>query len=170
MAPAFDLGRYECTPLPEKLWRVTHGNSQSSWENYTGDLVAADLTLLFYDKAKLQEAVQAHVDWNKGSPRSCFLSVFTNENHAFNWASLVDQRRAYKPVYILEIETARLSVDPKTMSGAVLDMEVLKDRLGIENPWSKHELLFLHRIPSDAIVSHTPFEKYTVQGMKECHP
>ena len=167
MAQTFDLGRYECAHLLGKLWKVTHGNSQSFWENHTGDLVAANQSLSFHNQAELQKAVQKHVDWGRRSPPSCFLSVFTSENHAFNWARIVDRDK--KPAYILEIETARLTVDPGTMSGAVLDMEVLIDRLGIENPWSEHELLFLYRIPSDAIVSHTPFKEYTVQGMKECH-
>ncbi|KAH6641328.1 hypothetical protein F5144DRAFT_599974 [Chaetomium tenue] len=142
MAEPFPLDEYRWTGHPRKLWRVTHGNSQSRWDH--GDLLAADDSRVFHDEAELKEAVEDHINWYSSQP-SCFLSVFNDENHAVNWAA--QRGRRDPPAYIHEIDTARLPIDTE-----ILDMELLMDKLGIENPYSAHELLFLHRIPSQCIV------------------
>ena len=166
MAQAFDLRDYMCTNLPKTLWKVMHENSQAQ-EGPRGHLVAANQGPSFHDKAGLEEAVQAHIIWKSWSPPSCFVSVFTDKEHALRWAKRV--RQIDKPAYILEIDTAELTVDPRTMAGAILDMKVLKEELDIDNPWWKHELLFLLRIPGPAIISSKPLKEYIVQGMNECH-
>ncbi|AEO66279.1 1e3bdfa8-175f-46d9-90fe-025104075a22 [Thermothielavioides terrestris] len=138
MAKPFTLDEYK-RYLPARLWRVTHRLSQSRW--HQGDLVAADQSRVFNNEDELKEAVQKHVNWWCSQP-SCFLSVFSDPHHARNWAAQRDP-----PAYIHEIDTARLPIGTD-----ILDMGVLIAKLGIKNPHPAHELLFLHRIPSECIV------------------
>ena len=139
MAKSIDLSDYQCVELPRRLWRVTHGNSQSRWEKDTGHLVAADQLREFHNGRGLKEAVEEHINWHSSEP-SCFLSVFSDEDHARKWAAQREKKNP--PAYIHEIDTTRLPV-----SAYVLDMEVLMAKLDIKNPYPAHELLFLHRIP-----------------------
>ncbi len=110
------------------------------------DLVAVDKLSKFHDEDELKKAVEKHVDWYSGQP-SCFLSVFTDENHACNWAKQREDRDL--SVYIHEISTARLPF----FGTYVLDIELLIAKLDIYHPYSENELLFLHRIPSWSIVA-----------------
>ena len=144
MATPFYLYDYECKDLPETLWRVTHGNTKSLFQN--GDIVAVDDTREFRDDADLADAVQDHVNWYSGQP-SCFLSVFTNKIHACNWGKQREQM-GYGPVYVHEIST-----DLFPAGTYVLDIKVLIDELDIVHPHSANELLILHRIPARAIVA-----------------
>lgn len=143
MATPFHLYDYKCNRLPKTLWRVTHGNTQSLFQN--GDIVAVDDTREFRDDADLADAVQNHVNWYSKQP-SCFLSVFTDKTHARNWAK--QREKGYGPVYVHEIST-----DLFPACTYVLDIEVLMNELEIVHPYSANELLILHRIPARSIVS-----------------
>lgn len=148
-APPFHISHYRCVNLPPRLWRVTHGTSQSRVVN--GDIVAADAPRQFRGKAKLKQAVEYHVVWNSDQPSSSFLSVFSDEDHAWYWAKQRCNRS--DEVYIHEIDTSRLSGNTFLLDDVyVLDMEVLMAKLDIVNQYSAHELLILNRIPSKAII------------------
>ncbi|KAH6842226.1 hypothetical protein B0I37DRAFT_399030 [Chaetomium sp. MPI-CAGE-AT-0009] len=125
MAKLFTLDEYRCVDPPEKLWRVTHGNSQSRWDHE--GLIAADGSRVFHDEVELKEAIQHHIDW------------------WINWAAQREKRDP--PAYIHEIDTTYLPLGVE-----ILDMELLMIKLDIENPYSAHELLFLHCIPARCIV------------------
>lgn len=153
-AEPFTLDEYGCVDPPKRLWRVTHGNSQSQLD-HDGNHLAADDSRVFHDEVELKEAVQHHIDWWSSRP-SCFLSVFSDENHAANWAAQREKRDP--PAYIHEIDTTLL------FGVQVLDMELLMDKLEIEHPYSAHELLFLNYIPAHCIV-HTR----TVSGTQQHH-
>ncbi|MBE3043948.1 hypothetical protein IMZ48_15520 [Candidatus Bathyarchaeota archaeon] len=133
----FNLDTYKCVNFTGKLWRVTHSSSQSHWDRSTFHMVAANDPGTFPNKASLKEAVEAHIDW-KSRKTSPFLSVFSDEGHARQWALWRNP-----PVYIHEIDTTHLPTGPSIL----LDMEVLMAELKIKHEFPKHELLFLHRIP-----------------------
>jgi hypothetical protein len=101
---------------------------------------------VFHDEDELKEAVQHHINWWSSRP-SRFLSVFSDENHAVNWAAQREKRDP--PAHIYEIDTTCL------LGARILDMELLMTNLDIENPFSAHELLFLHCIPARCIVRKT---------------
>jgi hypothetical protein len=60
------------------------------------------------------------------------LSVFTDENHACNWAKQRENRDP--PVYIHKISTARLP----SFGTYVLDIELLMAKLDIYHPYSEN--------------------------------
>ena len=143
MAEPLNLNYYKSNELPPTLWRVTHANSQSQW-NENGDMVAAELWDKFYDEDDLGQAVQRHVYWSHRAGSSCFLSVFSNNCHAQSWALRI--AKPHRPACIYEIDTSKLSNEVH-----VLDMKMLMDGLGVDNKWPDDELLFLNRIPSSSI-------------------
>lgn len=152
MAEPFSLDDYKCVELPEKLWRVTHGNSQSRWDKHTGHLVASDQSRKFYNKAGLKKAVESHINWWGPKP-SCFLSVFSDKDHARRWAAKCEKK--HPPAYIHEIVAECLPGGPSI----VLDMEMLMAKLDIKNRYSAHELLFLHRIEYWSITTSRPLSR-----------
>ena len=147
MTEPWNLNPYKCTHLPKTLWKVIHCGTQSQTDPFTGDLIASDSTRIFSDSSELKQAIEAHIDWWSRQP-SCFLSVFSDEQHARNWAKQREQTQS--EVYIYEINTTKLPID-----AFVLGIDLLKVTLGIVHPSSTHELLFLHRIPAQAMISKT---------------
>ncbi|KAI1131603.1 hypothetical protein F5Y10DRAFT_261984 [Nemania abortiva] len=143
MAAIFDLSTYQCTYLPNPLWRVTHSQSQSKQDPVTGDLVASDSDRKISDKSSLKQAVEEHFNWGSRRP-SCFLSVFKNKEHARRWAKR--RERTIGVVYIHEIDTNRLP-----LGTYIFDAASLVTSLGIVHPYSDDELIFLHRIPSESL-------------------
>jgi hypothetical protein len=123
---------------------------ESRQDPLTRDLIASDSTRIISDKPRLKQAVEAHIDWGSRRP-SCFLSVFSDERHALNWAK--QREKTQFEVYIYKIDSTKLPVD-----ACVLDMNSLKVELDIVHPSSTHELLFLHRIPAQAVVSKRSME------------
>jgi hypothetical protein len=143
MAGAFDLGAYKCTYLPKTLWMVTHSKSRSRRDLVTGDLVASDSTRAISDKSSLKQAAEKHFDWGCRQP-SCFLSVFSYEQHARKWAK--QRERTQDPgsideVYIHKIDTTRLPADTYVFNAVSLSA-----KLDIVHPHSTDELIFLHCI------------------------
>ncbi|KAJ8133257.1 hypothetical protein O1611_g361 [Lasiodiplodia mahajangana] len=137
MAVTFDLGTYECDDLPRTLWRVIHPQTQSRQDLVTGDLVARDSDREISDESSLTQVAKEHFNWNSRQA-SCFLSVFSDEDHARNWARLRKGK-----VDIHEIDATKLPLDT-----CVFDATSLARSLGIVHPYSTHEFIFLHRIPS----------------------
>ncbi|KAH8802520.1 hypothetical protein F5884DRAFT_860883 [Xylogone sp. PMI_703] len=146
MAEPFNLHAYKCNHLPNMLWKVIHSGTQSRQDPHTKDLTASDNTRIISNILELKQVVEAHLDWWNRQP-SCFLSVFSDERHARNWAK--QRERTSSQVYIYQIDTRNLPTDAYP-----LDLDLMKVRLSITNP-STHELLFLHRIPAQAIVGKT---------------
>ncbi|KAI0851656.1 hypothetical protein F5Y00DRAFT_274569 [Daldinia vernicosa] len=145
MTESWNLNPYKCTHPPKTLWRVIHSGTQSRRCPSTGDLIASDSTRIIRDEPELKQAIEKHINWWSRQP-SCFLSVFSNRQHARNWA---EQRGATQSrVDIYEIDTTRLPPDTY-----LFDVDSLKATLGFVHPASTHEFLFLHRIPARAIVS-----------------
>ncbi|KAL2255625.1 hypothetical protein VTK26DRAFT_2985 [Humicola hyalothermophila] len=139
--PSF-LDQYRRVDLPRKLWRVTHRNTNSRIQD--GDMVAADPERELRNALDLKNAVQNHINWRSRQP-SCFLSVFTDADHAHNWAW-----KTRAPVRIYEIKT-----DSLPASTYILDVEVIVKTLNIDYRYSANELLILHRIPLSAITSQS---------------
>lgn len=133
---------FECTDPPKLCWRVTHLGTQSRRDPRNGDHLAS-ATVVIDDVFALRRAVEAHIDWHNSTP-SCFLSVFSDERHAYNWAA-----QRYPPVSVDTIDTTNL---PEGVS--FFNMESLKAALNITYKYSAHEFLFLHRIPAQCIVAH----------------
>jgi hypothetical protein len=92
------------------------------------------------NQAKLKEEAVLHFGWGSGKP-SRFLSVFTDEVHAHNWARK-RHRMSGQAVYITRILTALLPVDTH-----VFDARGLAKALSIHYEYPEHELVFLHSIP-----------------------
>ncbi|KAL2133155.1 hypothetical protein VTI74DRAFT_2816 [Chaetomium olivicolor] len=145
MTDRFDLGNYTVPydKLPGVLWRVTHGDSQHRRDPKFGELVAADYTHVFTDEDGLRKAAANHFKWSCRE-KSCFVSAFSDKQHAVMWA----QRRK-SPVYITPIVTSGLKVaaDYGAASVHIFDATELSKRLDIPHEYSKHEFIFLHRIP-----------------------
>ncbi|KAI0528366.1 hypothetical protein GGR58DRAFT_496221 [Xylaria digitata] len=160
MAAIFDLNTYKCTYLPETLWRVTHSQSQSRQEPFTGDLVASDSDRQISDKLSLKRAVEEHFNWGSRRP-SCFLSVFSSEQHALKWAR--KRETAIGTVYIHEIDTTRLPVGTY-----VFDAVSLVTSLDIAHPHSTNELIFLHRIPGKCLRSTLSLYDIEEQEVEAC--
>jgi hypothetical protein len=134
--------------FPRILWRVEHSATQSLRNLRTGDLIASDDTRTFSDEAALRQAVEAHFDWGNRQ-QSCFLSVFSDEQHARNWMKQRESSGTGLEVYIYKIDTARLPDGVYAFT-----MDVVRSKIGIVNPPSNNdEVLFLHRIPGRAVVS-----------------
>ncbi|KAF2970371.1 hypothetical protein GQX73_g3195 [Xylaria multiplex] len=143
MTAIFDLSTYKCTYPPNPLWRVIHSQSQSRQDPVTKDLVAADSDREISDRLSLKQAAEEHFNWRSRRP-SCFLSVFSSEQHARKWAK--KRETASGTVYIHEIDTTRLP------PGIYIFCAVsLARKLGITHPYSANEFVFLHRIPSESI-------------------
>jgi hypothetical protein len=143
MAETFNLKDYTRAhdTLPDVLWRVTHPKSQHEVHPAAGDMWARDLRLIS-DEASLAQAAKNHFSWYCYEP-SCFLSVFTNEDHARNWARVVGGRqKSDEEIYITRIITAMLPTDI-----LVFDATDLSNKLGIEHEYSEDEVIFLHRVP-----------------------
>jgi hypothetical protein len=85
MTEPWNINPYKCTHPPKTLWKVIHSGTQSQRDLFTGDLIASDSTRIIRDESELKQAVEAHIDWLGRQP-SCFLSVFSDEQHARNWA------------------------------------------------------------------------------------
>lgn len=98
--------------------------------------MAAESNLMITDKARLKREAANHFDWKLREP-SCFLSVFTDERHARNWA-----RQRGHDVCVTSIVTAMLPPEAHVFNATFLSGE-----LGINHRYSEDELIFLHRIP-----------------------
>lgn len=148
MAGTSDLDADTRRSLPNTLWRVTYAGSQSQRDS-TGDILAADTTRALSNTTALKKAVEDHFDWCS-QQRSCFLSVFSCEDHALNWAK---QRREWLQspgstdnVRIHEIDTTKLQPSTRVFNAAFL-----ATKLGIAHEPSPNELVFLRRIPGVSI-------------------
>ncbi|KAH6954073.1 hypothetical protein BKA56DRAFT_434289, partial [Ilyonectria sp. MPI-CAGE-AT-0026] len=129
---------------PKYLWRVTHSGSRSWRDPTTGDLIAADRARSFSDEADLKQAISHHIDWWNRQP-NCFLSVFSDERHARNWA---EQRDRTSPTYIHKIDTTMLPTD-----ACLFDLNWISVTLGISHPFASHEFLILHHVSARSIIS-----------------
>jgi len=156
MSEPWNLNPYKCTRLPKTLWKVIHSGTQSQQDPFTGDLIASDSTRIIRDESELKQAIEAHIDWWSRQP-SCFLSVFSDEQHALNWAK--QREKTQSEVYIYKIDTTNLPTDTY-----LFDVDSLKATLGFVHPTSTHEFLFLHRITAQAIVSKRDLGEIWEQG------
>ncbi|KAJ0100683.1 hypothetical protein J7T55_002026 [Diaporthe amygdali] len=146
MVETFDLSSYECEQLPQFLWRVTHSETQSL------GYMASDSTQTFQNPGHLKDAVSIHIHWRHRP--SCFLSTFSDRDHAINWAKDRFRRNTQagttpddQIVEIHEIDTTNLSIGTH-----VIAMDWLKSALHLTYDYSKHEYLILHRIPTESVV------------------
>lgn len=153
MAETFDLSAYQCKHLPKFLWRVTHSETRSAGH------VASDSRQTFRDLSDLKAAVSAHVSWLHQP--SCFLSTFSDREHAMRWAKNRARQNApavttpdYQSVKLHKIDTSKLPIGKQ-----VISMDSFKSLLDFTYNYSEHEYLVLHRIPTESIVS--------VQGLDE---
>ncbi|KAK1773616.1 hypothetical protein QBC45DRAFT_72793 [Copromyces sp. CBS 386.78] len=122
--------------IPTYLYFVEHAGSQS-WEDDENDYVAADTCRTGRrGLVHLQESIHQHVNWYNRRP-TCFISTFSNYNHAWNWAS-----QRYGPVTIHTIDTRCIEEDCPPIFYAP-DFT--------DNCWKTSEYLFLDYIPGDAI-------------------
>ncbi|KAL7811213.1 hypothetical protein V8C44DRAFT_330983 [Trichoderma aethiopicum] len=155
MADAFNLDKYNCTPLPPRFWRVIHKGSQSKPEMGTGDLVARDKIRMISSELDLQEAVREHLTWKTRRKSSCFMSVFSDGDHAFHWAISIAMHRYPKEFEydIIEIDTAKLPPGTRVLHAASL-VNTLPVKLDCRPP-KEDEYLILHRIPHEAILNPT---------------
>ncbi|KXJ85770.1 hypothetical protein Micbo1qcDRAFT_221596 [Microdochium bolleyi] len=140
--------------LPKTLWRVTHGNSQHIEDEDTGSLFAAVTCGGFVNDDHKLSAVESHIVWSSSSPPSCFLSAFSSETHARNWARTV-YGDGTKLLYKIDVATLlRLSNTRAAACGdAVFSMELFVEEQGLAYEYSEDEYLILNSIPGDAIVS-----------------
>jgi len=136
---------------PKFFWKVTHYNTQS-WEHpFTRDLIAVDSLRVITTEEELKRAVANHASWASKQP-SCFLSVFSNWQHAYNWAQKITSNgsRLCEPPVV--IHTIKCSLLPS--SCVVLEMEHLRrvwpGPLAFHEH-SRNEWIFLHKIPKQAI-------------------
>jgi hypothetical protein len=137
------LDSLKCTSPPSRFWRVNHGGSQAHHDN-NGDLVA-NSTSTPSTLQELKQAVDDHLDWRNPQP-SCFLSVFSDRQHARNWASQRGGREWQVSIY--EIDTVRLQdVYIFKLEQLILPLEISPSRD------YAHEYLILHRIPNRAVTS-----------------
>jgi hypothetical protein len=147
--------------LPGVLWRVTHPNSQHKLDPTTGEMSArARSDDAISDEASLKQRVSHHFSWSSREP-SCFLSVFTDEEHARNWAGCCVRNTGDFQVYITPIITAML---PATAQ--VFDATSLHKRLRIYHRYPEHEVMFLHRIPWQSLGFARSLEGTTTENLR----
>lgn len=147
------LDRYACASPPRHLWRVSYPSAITRRDQVTGDIVARDQVTQFSNKADLKEAFAAHIDWNCRK-LSCFVSVLSETDHTFKWASWRTRTRN-ETVCIYQIDTSEL---PKNVY--IFDATSMAKEFGIKHEYGDHEFLFLHRIPAAAISQPMDLEAF----------
>jgi hypothetical protein len=146
--------------LPGVLWRVTHPNSQHELNPINGEMWARVRSgNAISDEASLKQRISDHFNWSSRKP-SCFLSVFTDEEHARNWAGRCVRNTGDSQVDITPIITAKL---PATAQ--VFDATSLHKRLRIYYRYPEHEVMFLHRIPWQSLGYARSLEGATTENL-----
>ncbi|KAL6863553.1 hypothetical protein J3F83DRAFT_744786 [Trichoderma novae-zelandiae] len=155
------LDAYKCKPLPKALWRISYPGCQSRRDWVTGDILASDTTYEISDVSDLKRVAESHFCWDNRDP-SCFVSVMSDWNHVVRWAYRVKiiKRCDLDKVYISEIDTTKLPAGT-----CLFDAPQLAAEFGFIHPWSEHELVFLHAIPHEAIISTQRLQRF--EEMKE---
>lgn len=100
-----------------------------------------------------------HIDWYSSSP-SWFLSAFTDNNHARNWAGLLGG-----DVTVYKIDTTRL-----TASMRLFDIVTLNNLFRLGHKFAKDEVLFFGSIPSEAVVRTFRLGKAGSWGCSQYEP
>ncbi|KAL0467516.1 hypothetical protein QR685DRAFT_574316 [Neurospora intermedia] len=133
--------------LPPKLFYVRHGRSQA-YPTADGGFVSRAPDRDISDEGELKKNATMHFDWTNWGWESCFISAFSDQEHADRWG-----RRACPgfPVTTYALDTQRLP--PGTL---VLNAFMLCMALGISNAYnenSKDEFLFYKGIPGSCVES-----------------
>lgn len=156
------MDEYRCSvnDLPQRLYRVDYLGSQTTCSDEDGFQAADTTTLYSKDKMDLfKEAVVNHLDWNSHGA-SPFISVFSDREHAENWACKEPWRSKFMREDTLESGRWTLSVtNPAALNETyVFQVKRLEGCLGFKIPSNARqnersgEYLCLHKIPIIAII------------------
>ncbi|PTB68157.1 hypothetical protein BBK36DRAFT_1139660 [Trichoderma citrinoviride] len=150
MASTFDLKPYVCDSLPEKFYRIDYTGSQTS-KDATGDYVArANFDMIPIEKS-FKEILEDHFKWEHVP--SCFISVLSDKEHADYWAGKAPAWLRSRGVENPEVSISEIDTTQLPAGTYVFMAKSLVNRLDIKYKYWKHEYLFLHRIPHEAIIS-----------------
>ncbi|KAK3311686.1 uncharacterized protein B0T15DRAFT_522251 [Chaetomium strumarium] len=146
--------------LPEVLWRVTRPIFQRT-QRVTGELWARDMPKTLLEREDLLRNVRNHFDWSS-LKHTCFVSVFTDEDHARCWANKLRVYHGHQPMCRTRIIAALLPDDIR-----IFDARKLREDVGPDLMLSQGELLFFSRIPWQSLGRTGPFDE-TLAPIKDC--
>ena len=133
--------------VPRKLYRVDYENTWSEYIPQRGFEAAA-----FTPYAHLSawpnlfiRSVEAHLDWKSGV-RSPYISLFSQNRHAENWAAKWTDRHPGKSCCVFEIDGMKLD------RLSLFHPYSMRSYLGADSWIGPHEYLYLHFVPEDAIM------------------
>ncbi|KAI5366401.1 hypothetical protein Slin15195_G079210 [Septoria linicola] len=145
--------RLRHTSKPTRGYRVQY---EGAWTTVTtiGGLQASSIfpnPSRGFTDAKLKQLTSDHLDWNsrQGSP---FISIFTDEQHAEDWAMKWSERNGGKTANVLHIECSkitRLFSVKEVVNSLGIDTEMLPEQY-------EDEYLAVNQIPTEAIVENRP--------------
>ena len=142
---------------PRTYFRVHDKSSATRFDEENG-FVAGDPQLplrMFprdrseYQKLKLFNAIGRHLDWSNRTP-SPFISVYADFDTAFNSASArANQGKRGVFVAVIDVKSSE-NLWYRRVREVADDVGLWIEQQAWNN--SEHEYIFLHRIPSDAVV------------------
>jgi hypothetical protein len=143
--------------LPLTVYRVDYPGAQTTYSQQWGFLAAGNFTP--HHVTGLRRSVEYHLNWQCRTP-SPYISVFSNRQHALNWARVWSENNGYGTCDIVEI---RIKREHGVMVFCVADL-VTRFRVPTTlMPAQYHsEYLCFRCIPSEAIVRRDP----VYQGMR----
>jgi hypothetical protein len=152
--------------LPHRLYRVDYPGSQTIFSDKDGFRAADTTTLYSKDKPNVfKEAVVKHLDWNyRGT--SPFISLFSDQEHAQNWACKEPWRSKYTGEGTPKDSWTLCVIDPAELSETfVFQLKRLEVCLDFKIPNNARqnersgEYLCLHKIPITAIIEKRDSEQ-----------
>ncbi|KAK4204961.1 hypothetical protein QBC40DRAFT_272074 [Triangularia verruculosa] len=152
------MDQYRCPQPPRFLYRVQYPRTQTT--RHASGLRARDTTSVFekhgYDTEFIQ-VVQNQFVWEyKGAGGTPFISFFSDEEHAINWACLLWRCRSSG--CSLKDEWTLLTIDTALLGDThVYKLSTLIEKMGVsipkkaEDAHKKGAYICLHSIPDCAI-------------------
>ena len=148
--------RLRHTSKPSRGYRVQY---EGAWTTVTtiGGLQASSIfpnPSRGFTDAKLKQLTSEHLDWNSslGSP---FISIFTDQSHAEDWALKWSERNGGKVASLLVIDCNKIT--------RLLSIREVVRQLGIETTRTEmvpeqyeDEYVAINQIPTEAIIENRP--------------
>jgi hypothetical protein len=140
--------RVPASEYPKILYRVDHAQACTRFHGVLGFL-ATRPNYELKDQEDFEIAVQRHLWWDHGF-ESPFISLFSDEDHAWNWGHKWKKNNSFQDFKVVKIEIKA------THDVVLFSVPLLLARLDItpkNHAYHNHEYLCLHNIPLICITS-----------------